>query len=279
MTTLQEYIETTGRRLTLEWALIEGENDNPETAHKLGKLITRDYQMRRDMVHINVIPLNPTGGYAGSPSGRTRVNRFIEILEKEYGISTTPRVRRGIDIDAGCGQLKSKIQKKEQQELSADKAELRSFIESSSPPLVGVYEDDSQDDHDDDETPTNELVDFSIDESAVDFEDEDWEDPEFDSELEHQEAARLISLVQNTVVPMSLLDTPDQKSKTTSITDDDAVQKAKRRRKKLLKNIKAIRKLREREESGLPLNDEQLAKIACEAEWNAELESLEHNLQ
>eukprot|EP00980_Cylindrotheca_fusiformis_P010198 scaffold2267_cov92-Cylindrotheca_fusiformis.AAC.17 len=108
MQSLQDYISKTKRRITLEWALIEGENDTPEVAHQLGKLIQK--WLRRDMVHVNVIPLNPTGGYGGSPSGRKRVNDFCQILENPpYGIACTPRVRRGIDIDAGCGQLTTKV--------------------------------------------------------------------------------------------------------------------------------------------------------------------------
>ena len=107
MTTLYEYIETTGRRLTLEWALIEGKNDTPEVARQLGNLLLK-YRLRRDMVHVNVIPLNPTGGYKGSASGKKRVDEFVRILVEDFGVACTPRVRRGIDIDAGCGQLKSK---------------------------------------------------------------------------------------------------------------------------------------------------------------------------
>lgn len=121
MTTLYQYIETTGRRLTLEWALIEGENDTPETAYKLGKLL-RKYKLRRDMVHINVIPLNPTGGFSGSASGKQRVDEFCRILEEEFGVVCTPRVRRGIDIDAGCGQLKAKALFEEEEELKANLA-------------------------------------------------------------------------------------------------------------------------------------------------------------
>jgi 23S rRNA (adenine2503-C2)-methyltransferase len=57
---------------------------------------------------VNLIPLNPTGGYAGEPTGATAAARFVETLERA-GIPATIRVRRGIDIDAGCGQLKSKV--------------------------------------------------------------------------------------------------------------------------------------------------------------------------
>lgn len=96
------YVEKTGRRVTFEWAAIEGQNDTPEEAHKLGKLLQGLH------CHVNIIPLNPTGGYAGKPSDPEKVHAFIDILET-YGISGTVRVRRGIDIDAGCGQLKSKV--------------------------------------------------------------------------------------------------------------------------------------------------------------------------
>ncbi|MEO1645760.1 MAG: 23S rRNA (adenine(2503)-C2)-methyltransferase, partial [Chloroflexota bacterium] len=71
-------------------------------AHKLGKLLKGLH------CHVNIIPLNPTGGYAGKPADPQAINEFIEILDS-YGISATVRVRRGIDIDAGCGQLKSNV--------------------------------------------------------------------------------------------------------------------------------------------------------------------------
>lgn len=96
------YVEKTGRRITFEWAAIAGENDTPEEAHKLGKLL------RGLNCHVNIIPLNPTGGYAGIPADSRAIDQFIEILGT-YGVSGTVRVRRGIDIDAGCGQLKSKV--------------------------------------------------------------------------------------------------------------------------------------------------------------------------
>ena len=102
MGAIKDYQEKSGSRVTLEWALIEGTNDSVAVARTLGQLVSR-HGLRRDMVHVNVIPLNPTGGYGGSPSGRTRVNLFCQTLEEEYGIKATPRVRRGIDIDAGCG--------------------------------------------------------------------------------------------------------------------------------------------------------------------------------
>jgi 23S rRNA (adenine2503-C2)-methyltransferase len=96
------YVARSGRRITFEWALIEGENDTPEQARALGGLV-------RDMLcHVNLIPLNPTEGYRGGPSSRMRVDRFQAELAK-YGVSSTVRVRRGIDIQAGCGQLRDRV--------------------------------------------------------------------------------------------------------------------------------------------------------------------------
>jgi len=96
------YVEKTGRRISFEWALINGKTDTPEQAHALGKLL------KGLLCHVNAIPLNPTEGYSGGPSNSEAIDRFVAILN-EYGVSVTIRVRRGIDIDAGCGQLKAKV--------------------------------------------------------------------------------------------------------------------------------------------------------------------------
>jgi len=96
------YVEKTGRRITFEWALIAGETDTVEQANALGRLIN-DLKC-----HVNAIPLNPTQDYAGQPSDTEQVNRWQQTLAA-YGVSSTIRVRRGIDIQAGCGQLKSDI--------------------------------------------------------------------------------------------------------------------------------------------------------------------------
>jgi 23S rRNA (adenine2503-C2)-methyltransferase len=92
------YIEKTGRRVTFEFALIRGENDTPETAQELANLL------RGLLCHVNVIPLNPTQKYAGQATTRERAQAFCDILNKA-GIPCTIRIRRGIDIQAGCGQL------------------------------------------------------------------------------------------------------------------------------------------------------------------------------
>jgi len=102
MAACHEYVEQTGRRITFEWALIQGQNDSPEQARALARLVSRPNKLN---CHVNIIPLNPTRDYAGAASTRERVADFKQILT-EHNIPCTVRVRRGIDINAGCGQLR-----------------------------------------------------------------------------------------------------------------------------------------------------------------------------
>ncbi len=95
------YVEQTNRRITFEWALIQGVNDNVEDARQLAQIV------KGLLCHVNVIPLNPTTKYEGQATTRQRVEDFRTELEK-YGIPCTIRVRRGIEIQAGCGQLASR---------------------------------------------------------------------------------------------------------------------------------------------------------------------------
>jgi 23S rRNA (adenine2503-C2)-methyltransferase len=94
----REYVDITGRRLTFEWALIQDVNDSPQDARQLINLV------RGMLCHVNVIPLNPTHEYAGKATSQSRASDFAAELE-EFGIPCTIRLRRGIDIQAGCGQL------------------------------------------------------------------------------------------------------------------------------------------------------------------------------
>lgn len=96
------YVDQTGRRVTFEWALISGVNDTPEVAKRLAS------RLRGLMCHVNAIPLNPTAGYEGRATDRQRAVEFKETLERA-GIPCTIRMRRGIDIQAGCGQLAGSI--------------------------------------------------------------------------------------------------------------------------------------------------------------------------
>lgn len=93
------YSERTGRRIFYEWTLIEGKNDSPDHAHAVGALL------RGLPAQINLIPLNPTEGYKGAPGRTEAAKAFQRILGDLYGLPSTVRQRRGIDIAAGCGQL------------------------------------------------------------------------------------------------------------------------------------------------------------------------------
>jgi len=98
----REYVATTGRRITFEWALVNRVNDTPEQAHLLAS------KLKGLLCHINAIPLNPTEGYSGQATTRQRAEKFKEILDG-YGVPCTIRLRRGMDIQAGCGQLVSRV--------------------------------------------------------------------------------------------------------------------------------------------------------------------------
>jgi 23S rRNA (adenine2503-C2)-methyltransferase len=94
----REYVDKTNRRITFEWALINGVNDSVDQARLLGE------RLRGLLCHVNLIPLNPTQGYAGQGSTQERAKAFTTELAR-FGIPCTLRLRRGIDIQAGCGQL------------------------------------------------------------------------------------------------------------------------------------------------------------------------------
>ena len=99
------YVAQTGRRLTVEYCLISGVNDAVEQARQLGRLL------RGLDCHVNLIPLNPSPdilldrGYRPSP--REGVDAFQRALA-EFGLPVTVRLRRGIEIQAGCGQLRQR---------------------------------------------------------------------------------------------------------------------------------------------------------------------------
>jgi len=95
------YIERTGRRVTFEYALADGINDSVEDAQEVAALL------RGLNCHVNLIPLNPTPGCAYQPSSRQAVMAFQQALVRAR-IQTTVRLRRGAQIQAGCGQLRER---------------------------------------------------------------------------------------------------------------------------------------------------------------------------
>ena len=93
------YGAVTGRRIFVGWTLIAGTNDAPAQAERLAKLLAGID------AHINLIPLNPTEGYDGKTASASAAERFKAILQAA-GFPSTLRQRRGIDVAAGCGQLR-----------------------------------------------------------------------------------------------------------------------------------------------------------------------------
>ena len=94
------YCTKTQRRIFFEWTLIAGANDTPAQAQLLAALLAG-----LD-AHVNLIPLNPTGGFSGSATSGAAATEFQRVL-KAAGIPSTVRQRRGIDVAAGCGQLRT----------------------------------------------------------------------------------------------------------------------------------------------------------------------------
>lgn len=98
MEACSRYVQKTHRRVTFEWALIEGVNDTIDQAIKLSHLL------RGMLCHVNLIPLNPTPGFNNRATSHQRAKAFQSELKK-HNIPCTIRLRRGINIQAGCGQL------------------------------------------------------------------------------------------------------------------------------------------------------------------------------
>jgi 23S rRNA (adenine2503-C2)-methyltransferase len=98
------YKKSTGKRLTFEYTLLAGENDSPEHARALGRLLRT--RVGRGS-HVNLLPWNPVTGAedAHARPSKTAVKRFADALAKERGVTFTVRRTRGLEADAACGQL------------------------------------------------------------------------------------------------------------------------------------------------------------------------------
>jgi 23S rRNA (adenine2503-C2)-methyltransferase len=92
------YAARTGRRYSIEYAMIRDVNDQPWRADLLGRLLSTR------LAHVNLIPLNPTPGSAWDASPKPVEREFVRRLEAQ-GVSTTVRDTRGREIDGACGQL------------------------------------------------------------------------------------------------------------------------------------------------------------------------------
>ena len=96
------YVEKTNRRIFFEYVLLKDQNDSLSNAEKLGKLLNGLH------CHVNLIPVNPTtdGIYARTDDN---ANRLFQGVLKRFGIPSTIRIEKGIDINAGCGQLRERV--------------------------------------------------------------------------------------------------------------------------------------------------------------------------
>ena len=94
----EDYLRAQGRRLSFEWALIDGVNDRASHAAELAAYA------RPLHAHVNLIPLNPTAGFATRGTPPAGVREFRDRV-RELGVNVTVRRNRGTDIDAACGQL------------------------------------------------------------------------------------------------------------------------------------------------------------------------------
>ncbi len=100
MVACAEYLSKKNRRISFEWAMIDGVNDQPRDARELARLCSRLVPS----AHVNLIPLNPTPGWSTKGTSGEGVREFARQLE-ELRVNVTIRRNRGTDIDAACGQL------------------------------------------------------------------------------------------------------------------------------------------------------------------------------
>ena len=103
----QDYIQKTKRRITFEYAMMQGINDSDVCAEELAQ------KLRHMLCHVNLIPMNPVKEREFTKSGTERVQHFAKILQ-QHGVETTVRRRLGSDIDAACGQLRRRYMQKEE---------------------------------------------------------------------------------------------------------------------------------------------------------------------
>lgn len=97
------YADTTGRRISFEYAMISGVNDSADCAKELAR------RLHGMLCHVNLIPVNEVQGNGYRKSSQEQIQKFIKILS-EKGITATVRRTLGSDINASCGQLKRRYQ-------------------------------------------------------------------------------------------------------------------------------------------------------------------------
>jgi 23S rRNA (adenine2503-C2)-methyltransferase len=103
-----DYVAATRRRVSFEYALMAGVNDDLEQAGRLGRLLAplRVPGSGGHAAHVNLIPYNPTPGTGFSPPSKAAVRRFRDAVAAS-GVPVSVRANRGVGIDAACGQLRT----------------------------------------------------------------------------------------------------------------------------------------------------------------------------
>jgi len=104
MAACDRYTAATGRRISFEYALMNGVNSSDEIARELGELL------RGRLCHVNVIPFNPVEMLEFERPDPEGIERFADVL-RSTGIPTTVRYSRGVEIAAACGQLRAQHQR------------------------------------------------------------------------------------------------------------------------------------------------------------------------
>ena len=105
---VRDYVAATRRRVSFEYALMAGVNDDLEQARRLGRLLAplRVPRSGGHAAHVNLIPYNPTPGTGFSPPSKAAVRRFRDTVAAS-GVPVSVRANRGVGIDAACGQLRT----------------------------------------------------------------------------------------------------------------------------------------------------------------------------
>jgi 23S rRNA (adenine2503-C2)-methyltransferase len=105
---VRDYVGATRRRVSFEYALMAGVNDDLDQAAKLGRLLARLRVPNSGghAAHVNLIPYNPTPGIAFAPPSKAAVRRFRDAVAAS-GVPVSVRDNRGVGIDAACGQLRT----------------------------------------------------------------------------------------------------------------------------------------------------------------------------
>ena len=105
---VRDYVTATRRRVSFEYALMDGVNDDLEQAGRLGRLLAplRVPGSGGHAAHVNLIPYNPTPGISFAPPSKAAVRRFRDTVAAS-GVPVSVRANRGVGIDAACGQLRT----------------------------------------------------------------------------------------------------------------------------------------------------------------------------